>query len=73
MKENKTHQEEIFQTLTPVDVQKILSNFDDRSPIMRKTSAAFLCELVYDNPQIQRGFCEITNILPMDGKVGMAT
>ena len=36
---------------------------------MRKTSACFLCELVYDNPVVQKGFCEITNILPIDGKV----
>lgn len=36
---------------------------------MRKTSAAFLCELVYDNLEVQRGFCEITNTLPLEGKV----
>ncbi|CAD8088192.1 unnamed protein product [Paramecium sonneborni] len=69
MNDSKQHQEEIFQSLTPIDVQKILTNFEDKNQIMRKTSAAFLCELVFDNPTVQKGFCEISNILPMDGKI----
>jgi hypothetical protein len=48
---------------------KIIQNFDDPNPIMRKTSAAFLCELVYDNERVQQGFCDITKILQAEGKV----
>ncbi|CAK79398.1 unnamed protein product (macronuclear) [Paramecium tetraurelia] len=69
MNDSKQHQEEIFQSLTPIDVQKILTNFEDKNQVMRKTSAAFLCELVFDNPTVQKGFCEVSNILPMDGKI----
>ncbi|KAM3142888.1 hypothetical protein pb186bvf_004951 [Paramecium bursaria] len=69
MNDNKTHQEEIFQSLNHQDVFKILQNFEDPNSSMRKTSACFLCELVYDNPVVQKGFCEITNILPIDGKI----
>lgn len=63
MNENPTHQEEIFKSLSNNDVIKIIQNFDDPNITMRKTSAAFLCELVYENEKVQQGFCEITKIL----------
>ncbi|KAL4490354.1 hypothetical protein ABPG72_004393 [Tetrahymena utriculariae] len=67
--DSKVHQTEIFNSLTTNDLLKILSNIEDKNLKLRKTSCRFLCELLYDNNQVQDLFCELTGVLPIDGKV----
>ncbi|EGR31177.1 hypothetical protein IMG5_116480, partial [Ichthyophthirius multifiliis] len=67
--QNKIHQKEIFDSLTTNDLNKILSNIEDKNIKLRKTSCRFLCEILYENNLIQEIFCQLIGILNLNGKI----
>lgn len=48
-----------------------MENIYDLNIELRKISSRFLCELVFDNNNIQNFFCDLTNIPQIDGKVNI--
>lgn len=63
------NKEEVFLSLSPLDLLSLLQNLSDSSLSLRKVSALFLVSLLHQSKHNITRFCHTQHILPMTGKV----